>query len=220
MHRIISQRAADAAEIEALLDLAFGPDRFTKTSYRYRRGVAEVAALGLVARGGGRPGRLIGTIRYWPVEIGEHGSPLGCPGASPALLLGPLAVAPDRRAEGIGAELIGRSLARARRAGGRIVVAVGRLDYYGRFGFGRAAAHGIQMPGEAADRLLVRALADGALATVRGPVRPWRSVRPKSSRPAADGVLRRLPAARPGLARPTAAPTPPTAASAALAGGR
>ncbi len=215
MYRITNQGSADAVEIDALLDLAFGPDRLAKTSYRYRRGVAEAIVLGLVARAGGcpgRPGRLIGTIRYWPVEIGRN--------RSPALLLGPLAVAPDRRAEGIGAELIGRSLARARGAGGRIVVAVGRLDYYRRFGFARAAAHGIDMPGEAAERLLVAALTDGALDQVCGPVRPWRSVRRKASRPAADAQLRRLPAARPRSARPIATPKPPTAASAALAAGR
>ena len=213
MYQITSQRAADAAEIEALADLAFGPARLAKTSYRYRRGVAEAAALGLIARD---DGRLIATIRYWPVAIG----PLGGPDFRPALLLGPLAVAPDRQGAGIGAELIGRSLARARGAGGRIVVAVGRLDYYRRFGFARAAAHGIDMPGEAAERLLVAALTDGALDQVCGPVRPWRSVRRKASRPAADAQLRRLPAARPRSARPIATPTPPTAASAALAGGR
>ena len=216
MYQITGQQAADAAEIDALLDLAFGPDRLGKISYRFRRGVAEAAALGLIARASGCPGRLIGTVRYWPVAIG----PLGRPGGGPALLLGPLAVAPDRQGAGIGTALIDRSLARARGAGGRIVVAVGRLDYYGRFGFGRAAAHGIDMPGEAAERLLVAALTDGALDQVRGPVRPWRSVRAKSNRPAADGGLRRLPAARPRSARPIATPKPPTAASAALAGGR
>ena len=54
MYRITNQGAADAVEIDALLDLAFGPDRLAKTSYRYRRGVAEAVALGLVARDGGR----------------------------------------------------------------------------------------------------------------------------------------------------------------------
>lgn len=210
MYQIITQRAADAVEIEALLECAFGPRRWRKTSYRYRRGVAEAAALGLVARDGGQ---LVGTIRYWPIEIGGHGSPIG----GTALLLGPLAVAPDRRGEGIGAELIDRGLDGARRSGARIVVAVGRLDYYCRFGFGTAAPHGIHMPGEAPGRLLVRPLADGALDQVSGPVRPWRWVRRRS---AADNALKRLPVARPGSIRPVTAPAPATAATAALAGGR
>ena len=201
MFEIARQRPQDAAEIETLLDLSFGPGRHRKTSYRYRRDVTQADRLGLVARTGGR---LVGTIRYWPVAIGRAGTP--------ALLLGPLAVAPGWHGQGIGAGLICQSLGRAARAGDRLVVAVGRLDYYRRFGFVAAAGHGIHMPGEADERLLVRALADGALAGAAGPVQPWRSVRRRR--------LRRLRAARPGLARPATAPAPPAAATAGFAAPR
>src|SRR4051812_50141854 len=76
-------------EIEHLLDLSFGPDRGRKVSYRYRRSVAPVADLCLVAAEGGR---LVGAIRHWPVRLRGRS----------ALLLGPLAIDPARRGQGIG----------------------------------------------------------------------------------------------------------------------
>ena len=71
---------ADHAAIEDLLDRAFGGDRLARPSYRLRRRADPVAGLGFVAWDGGR---LVGTLRFWPVVIG---------GAAQALLLGPLAV--------------------------------------------------------------------------------------------------------------------------------
>ena len=67
MYKILRERPADAGDIEQLLDLAFGPDRLAKTSYRYRDGVAPVSALSWIARDGER---LVGTIRYWPIQVG------------------------------------------------------------------------------------------------------------------------------------------------------
>lgn len=165
MFEITAERPQDGAAIEALLDQAFGADRHAKISYGYRAGVAPDPRLRLVAR---EPGRIVGTIRYWPVRIG---------GATPALLLGPLAVAGDRRSGGIGAALIGRSLGMAAQAGHRIVLLVGDLDYYRRFGFRPAAPYGLVMPREKPERLLVTELAPGALDRVSGDLLPWRRVR-------------------------------------------
>jgi len=164
MVTIEDQQTADLAAIEVLLDTAFGPDRLAKTSYGYRQGIPPVAGLSLVARDGDR---LIGTIRYWPVTVG----------AAAALLLGPIAVAPARRGEGIAARLINDSLARAKAAGHGLVLLVGDETLYRRHGFGRADRHGITMPGEAPRRLLLRALVDRALIGVRGPVGAWRGLR-------------------------------------------
>lgn len=160
-----AERLEDGAEIEALLDQAFGADRHGKVSYSYRLGVAPDPELRLVAR---EPGRIVGSIRYWPVRIGD---------GTPALLLGPLAVAADRRDDGIGAALIVRSLAMAAKAGHRVVLLVGDVGYYGRFGFRPAAPLGLVMPREQPHRLLVTELAPGALDGVRGPLLPWRRVR-------------------------------------------
>ncbi|MHB1059986.1 MAG: GNAT family N-acetyltransferase [Rhodanobacter sp.] len=164
---------ADTAEIEALLDLSFGPDRLKKRSYHFRRNVPPVAELCLVARDSGAP-KLVGGIRYWPITVGQM--------ATPALLLGPLAIQPERRGTGVGAALMRQSLALAGQAGHRVVVLVGDLAYYGRFGFSPAGPRGIFMTQEAPERVLATELQPGALEGVVGAVHKWR---PRQRRQAA-----------------------------------
>lgn len=175
-YAIEPQQPGDAAAIEILLDRAFGPDRLAKTSYRYRRRTSEIPGLSFVARETG--GRLLGTLRFWPVLIGADphtGSHTGTHIGTPALLLGPLAVA--RENDGIGGALIERGLAAARAKGHGIVLLVGEAEYYARFGFTPASSCGLFMPGEP-DRLMAREILPGAMDGVRGPVLPRRGVRP------------------------------------------
>src|SRR5258706_11603045 len=94
----------DASAIELLLDEAFGVNRHNKQSYRYRRLSAPVAGLCLVAREGDR---LVATVRQWPVTI------VGDRRMTPALLLGPIGVAADRRSLRIGDRLMRESLRQA-----------------------------------------------------------------------------------------------------------
>ena len=145
MFVIRSEAAADAASIEPLLDRCFGHDRHKKTSYRYRDGVPPLADLAFVAEDEKR--QLVGAIRYWPIGLGSR----------PALLLGPLAIDPDRQGRGIGRALVFHSLEMAAAAGHRLVFLVGDPAYYARFGFAVAPA-GIVMPGEAPARLNYRVL--------------------------------------------------------------
>ena len=186
MFVISAKRQADGLAIKTLLDLAFGADRTRKTAYRYRAGVAPVSGLELVARdvGATAGAPLVGTIQYWPVVVGA---------GVPALLLGPLAVAPGRAGEGIGRALVNRSLDLAQANGHRIVLLVGPMDYYGQFGFHPATPHGIVMPDEAPERLLVAELVPGTLHGVSGDVlsRRWvrRSLRQR------PGILRNRDAA-------------------------
>ena len=170
MFVISARRPADGPAIETLLDQSFGPERTRKTAYRYRAGVAPLSGLELVAReaGAADPAPLVGSIQYWPVVIGN---------GVPALLLGPLAVAPGRAGEGIGRGLVNRSLDLARANGNRIVLLVGPMDYYGQFGFRPATPHGIAMPDESPERLLVAELMPGALSGVSGDVKSRRWVR-------------------------------------------
>ncbi len=181
MFVISAKRPGDASARDALLDWAFGPDRHRKTAHRYRAGAAPVAGLELMARdprpGGGAA--IVGSIQYWPVVIGID---------TPALLLGPLAVAPGRAGEGIGRTLVNRSLDMAQAQGHRLVLLVGPLKYYGELGFRAAAPHGITMPDEAPERLLVAELAPHALSGVSGELKPWRWVR--RDRPGRLGTLR------------------------------
>jgi len=80
---------------------------------------------------------------------------------APALLLGPLAVDPTRRGEGIGRMLVARTLDQAMLSGHRLVILVADPGYYEQFGFVPAAAFGFSMPNEKPERLWIRPLAPG-----------------------------------------------------------
>ena len=90
--------ASDGEAIEQLLDLCFGPDRLRKASYQFRKGVPCIDQLALVAVDDHDD--IVGTIRYWPVSLGESG----------ALLLGPIAVHPSLHGRGVGRALVFTSL--------------------------------------------------------------------------------------------------------------
>jgi predicted N-acetyltransferase YhbS len=173
MISIRTERPADVAAREALLDVAYGPVRFAKPSQRLRQ--RRDPALSLVAL---EQGRVIGTVRLWPVVAGGRA----------ALLLGPLAVHPDCRCRGIGATLMRRALRAAAEGGHGAVLLVGDAPYYGRFGFTDAKTGTLAMPGpyEPA-RLLALELAPGALDGAHGLVRvgaPRRPARRASAAPA------------------------------------
>lgn len=171
MYHITTERPEDAAAIENLLDGVFGCNRHAKISYRYRKGVAPLAHLRLVARA---DGKLIGSLRFWPVALGgrDQGGD-----DEPTLLLGPLAVAAKWQGRGVGSALMYHGLDMATWARHRVVLLVGDIGYYARFGFRAASSYGIVMPGENVNRVLARALVPGALDRVLGNVTPWRSVR-------------------------------------------
>jgi predicted N-acetyltransferase YhbS len=157
---ITNEQPGDSAEIETLLDLAFGPDRAGKTVYRLRAGVDPVAELGSVIR---EDGILKGSLRFWPIALGE--------GRAPALLLGPVAVAPEDRGKGYARALIWNGLAVAARLGYRGVFLVGDEPYYRQFGFQRPLAAPFELPGPVdPERFLALELAPGALAGLHGAV--------------------------------------------------
>lgn len=135
MTTIRHERAADVKAREALLEQAFGARRRRKTSQRLREGRLPAAGLSFVAADGKR---VIGTARLWDVTCGE---------ARPALLLGPVAVAADCRNRGIGAALVRRAIAEARKLGHAAIILVGDAPYYSRFGFDAAKTGRLTLPG-------------------------------------------------------------------------
>ncbi|MBM3625037.1 MAG: N-acetyltransferase, partial [Alphaproteobacteria bacterium] len=156
---IRGEAASDLDAREALLDAAFGPARFLKTCQRLRDGSAPAAGLALVATDAA--GALIGTLRLWPILAGGR----------EALLLGPLAVAAEKRSLGVGGALIRESLACAADLGHRAVLLVGDAPYYERFGFERRFTERLTMPGPVERaRFLGLELAEGALSGARGRV--------------------------------------------------
>jgi predicted N-acetyltransferase YhbS len=151
-----AETSTDAPEIESLLDVAFGPGRFAKTAYRLREGVPHDPRLSFVAIAGDR---LVGSVRLTAIRIGD----------APALLLGPLAVAPHFTSRGAGRELVRTSLDAARVDGHQLVLLVGDRPYYGPLGFEPVPPGQITMPGPVDPaRLLACPLVPGALTETRG----------------------------------------------------
>ena len=179
--QIKPEPAAQAGAVERLYDDVFGPARFHKASYLFREGVAPVQELSWIALEGDR---LVGVIRYWPILVGETGHP--------ALLLGPLAIAQDRAGKGIGRALMFKTLDLAAQLGHDLVLLVGDVDYYKRFGFVPATSHGFVMPGETRpDRLQVAPLKDDVLGRIAGEVRHLHSGLPAIAIKAARRAPRR-----------------------------
>lgn len=160
------QGAQDADEIETLLDAAFGPGRFAKSSYRLREGVDPIDALSFVAADNA-DGHLMGSIRFWPILIGPNAEGV----ETEALLLGPLAVLPNLQRKGVGLALMKAGLDRAAALGHQLVVLVGDLPYYARVGFSIVPQGSVDMPQPFdPSRLLWRELVDGASEGVGGPI--------------------------------------------------
>jgi putative acetyltransferase len=67
-------------------------------------------------------------------------------GAEPVLGLGPLSVRPDRQRQGVGSALMHAVLGAADALDETVVVLLGHLDYYPRFGFRPARELGITPP--------------------------------------------------------------------------
>ena len=157
------QADSDLAAVEALLDSSFGIGRRTKTSYRLREGSSSIPGLSMLVRDAELG--LSGTISFWPLCIGKAGTP--------ALLLGPLAVHPQRQNLGIGLTLMREGLDRARALGHSLVVLVGDEPYYARVGFRKLPRGLLTLPGPFdPDRLLYCELVPGALQGAFGMVLP------------------------------------------------
>src|SRR3979409_2706327 len=140
---ILAETANDAQAVERLHERTFGPGRFVLSAYRLREHVAHLLDLSFTARIGTL---LVGSVRQLPITIGD----------TPALLLGPLTVAPPFRSRGVG-----------------LVLLVGDEAYYSRVGFKTIPKGRVKMPGPVDyARLLVAELVDGAFADVSGAIRP------------------------------------------------
>lgn len=156
------------AEVEHLLDLAFGTDRHQRTAYKLREGVCSIPDLSFAAIEGGA---LIGSIQCWPVQLTGHDGK-----ATPLILVGPVAVHPDRQRAGIGHKLMNAALAHADATDGEPMMLIGDAVYYDRF-FGFSARHTRDwaVPGPVErDRLLAR-LRPGQTVSSHGMLGPRRA---------------------------------------------
>ena len=152
----------DAPLLSRLAAEAFGPGRFARSAYRVREGIAPVAGLSL---SGVLDGRLIGGIRFTAISIGD---------GEGGLLLGPLIVDPAVAGRGFGKALVEEGLARARGEGFFLVLLVGDMPYYGKFGFKPVPPARITLPGPVDPaRLLYAELVPGAIEGAAGSVKGY-----------------------------------------------
>jgi predicted N-acetyltransferase YhbS len=167
---LIPLEAVDPAMIEAVLDRAFGADRHARTAYRIRAGMDWLPGLSLAALD--EADMLVATIQCWPVALQTKQGPV------PLVMVGPVAVVPERQGEGFGVGLITAMIAedaRLAEGGGRALpqVLIGDVDYYGRWGFSAALTGGWRCPGPYEPlRLLARGAALAAMPS-EGMLGPW-----------------------------------------------
>lgn len=150
------EEPAHDAEIESINEEAFGPGRYARAAYRIREGGPHERALSFVAL---RGGAVVASVRLTRIVAGS-----GC-----GLLLGPLAVRPAHKNQGIGRRLVAIAVEAAGKAGWPAVVLVGDEPYYGPLGFRRIPYGQLEMPGPVdPNRLLAYELQPGGAGRLAG----------------------------------------------------
>lgn len=147
---------AHDAEIEAINAEAFGPGRFVKSSYKIREGGPHDRNLSFVVL---KDGHVVASVRMTPIAAGR----------GRAMLLGPLAVKPEFKNQGLGKALVRKALDAAAGAGAGMTMLVGDGPYYEPLGFRRIPYGQIEMPRPTdPNRMLVVEHIPGALSLMRG----------------------------------------------------
>lgn len=166
MATLVPLSAIDPSMVEALLDTAFGPDRHARTAYRIRAGMEWLQPLSFAALD--EDEYLVGSIQLWPIALTD---PQGRP--HPMLMVGPVAVMPDRQGEGFGKALMSASLGAITPDAALPQVLIGDEVYYSQWGFGAKHTGGWHCPGPFdRGRLLVRC-SNPAILPSAGMLGPW-----------------------------------------------
>ena len=154
------------AEVEAILDAAFGTDRRGRTAYRLREGMAAIPALSFAVA---LDGLAAGTVQCWPVaHMREDGE------ITALVMVGPVAVRPEVQARGLGRMLMDAVMAAAPTHADGALMMIGDPEYYGRFfGFSAAQTGAWRLPGPVeASRLLAVAVGGHAVPDAPGDIGP------------------------------------------------
>lgn len=137
---IRSERAADAAALRRIDELAFGGELEAGLVEDLRASEAWIPELALVAEAD--DGAVVGHVVLSAVELA----------GGPALLsLAPVAVDPIHQDRGIGGALIRAAIDRARATSWPAIVLIGHATYYPRFGFEPAGPRGLRSRYEVPD---------------------------------------------------------------------
>ena len=147
----------DIPAIRNVNERAFGASAEAHLVDRLR--AANKAVVSLVAQHGDQ---VVGHILFSPISV-TH-----APGTFRGLRLAPMSVLPEFQKTGIGSQLVRHGLAACQRAGCDVVVVLGHVQYYPRFGFLRAKDHGLENEYQAEEAFMVLELTKGALQTIGG----------------------------------------------------
>jgi predicted N-acetyltransferase YhbS len=158
-YTLVAERPEHADAIERVLDRAFGPGRYAKTSERVReRGAHFEPGLSRVALN--QVGDVVGVCRIWRAAAGGR-----------VYFLGPLAVDPSAQAAGLGLAMTRDAVAACRSIGGGGVVLVGAERFFRPLGFTIVPPGRVTLPGPVdPKRLLWLELKPGGLDSVHGEI--------------------------------------------------
>ncbi|OYX66748.1 MAG: GNAT family N-acetyltransferase [Sphingomonadales bacterium 32-64-17] len=163
---LVPLSAVDPSMVEQLLDRAFGPGRHERTAYKVREGTEWLPALSFAAID--EQELLVGSIQVYPIALTDEAGR-----RHPMLMVGPVAVVPERQSEGFGTTLMMAMASSLDPAAALPQVLIGDAPYYGRFGFVAAPTQGWTLPGPYdKSRLLVRA-PNVAVLPEKGTLGPW-----------------------------------------------
>lgn len=132
--RYLAETADHDDAIQAIAAEAFGPGRFVRAAERVREMAPHSRALSFVAI---LSGAVVGSVRQTPVRIG----------ARDALMLGPLAVRPVFKNQGIGKALMRLAAEEAKARGETAIVLVGDPPYYAPLGYRPLPRGSVLFPG-------------------------------------------------------------------------
>jgi predicted N-acetyltransferase YhbS len=156
-YTLAAEKPEHAAQIEGVLNRAFGPGRYAKTSERVReRGARHELTLSRV--GLDANGDVIGVCRIYAAQAG-----------APVFFLGPLAVDPAAQQAGLGIALVHAAVAACRAAGGGAIVLVGAESFFRPAGFSVVPKERVSLAGPVDPaRLLWLELRPGGLDKLHG----------------------------------------------------
>lgn len=154
-----AETGADIPTVHALNAAAFGTPAEADLVDALRADPAWIEGLSLVSTDAS--GTVVGHALLTRCHIGDV----------PALCLAPCAVLPAYQRTGAGSAAVRAALAAARELGERHVVVLGHPDYYPRFGFTRASAHGIGLTIDVPDEALMALALDADHPLPAGTVR-------------------------------------------------
>lgn len=156
----------DPALVEDVLDRAFGTDRHSRTAYRVREGTEWLQALSFAALDD--DDLLVGTIQVWPTALTvPDRRPM------PMLMVGPVAVIPERQKEGFGRALMTAMASAISPQAPLPRVLIGDPEYYGAFGFTAAPTQRWSLPGPFERHRLMVACDNPAILPEKGHLGPW-----------------------------------------------